>query len=171
MPEEIVGRILRLAGYKAWRCELDIHRALLFGPPAPRRPFRRRRESRSAALEGSSDLVSGQATLRDGATSNVISPADNSPLPRRALGWDGASSRAGWRLEDARRRGARGPVALAEMLHDALDDRRVGEEADNSHFASTSRTHQRVCLVHSPDQIRPTTPQRRPLRRCGDGVL
>jgi hypothetical protein len=75
------------------------------------------------------------------------------------------SSRAGRRLGDGGRRGTRWPVALAEMVHDTLDDRRVGEEADNSHFASTSRTHKRVYLVHSPDQLGPAASQRCPLRR------
>ena len=59
---------------------------------------------------------------------------------------------------------------VEELGHDALDDTRIGDEADDSHLASTSSAHERVHLVHSPDQIRPTTPQRRPLRRRRDGL-
>jgi hypothetical protein len=63
------------------------------------------------------------------------------------------SSRAGHRLGDAGRRGARGPVALAEMVHDALDHAWVGDEADDSHLGSTATTHQRLNFVHSPDMV------------------
>jgi hypothetical protein len=81
------------------------------------------------------------------------------------------SSRAGYRLGDAGRRGPRWSVALAEMVHDTLDDRRVGEEADNSHFASISGTHQRIYLVHSPDQLGPAASRRCALWRRRDRLL
>jgi hypothetical protein len=72
---------------------------------------------------------------------------------------------------DAGRRGARDSLALPEMVHDALDHCRFGDETHDAHLASTATTHERVDFIHAPDQIRPTTPQRRPLRRCRDGLL
>jgi hypothetical protein len=52
------------------------------------------------------------------------------------------SSGAGHRLVDAGRRGARDPLALAEVIQDAPD-----------HLGSAATTHEGLDFVHPPDQI------------------
>jgi hypothetical protein len=41
------------------------------------------------------------------------------------------------------------------MVHDPLDHLRLRDEGKNAHLGSIPRTHQRVHLVHPPDQVRP----------------
>ena len=76
------------------------------------------------------------------------------------------SNRADRKLPDERRR-AGDLVALAEMIQDAFDQGGLGDEAHHAHLAATAKTHERVDFVHSPDQMRPPTPEGRPLSRVG----
>ncbi len=61
------------------------------------------------------------------------------------------SSGTGQRLRVERRR-ARELLALAEMIEDALDDSGLGDEADDSHFASAARTQEGVDFVDAPNR-------------------
>ena len=51
-------------------------------------------------------------------------------------------------------------VALADVIQDALDDAGLGDEADHANLGSAARTHERVHLVHSPDESRRRCPGR-----------
>jgi hypothetical protein len=73
------------------------------------------------------------------------------------------------------RRRARDPVALSEVIEDAVDEGGPCDEADHAHFAPAARTHERVDFVDPADQLRPSTPEGgavRPVRyRCLLGCL
>jgi hypothetical protein len=93
--------------------------------PAPADPCDGAERLDGWLLEDEGDPVIGSATLQDGVTALCDVPGGQLPSAPSRWCWDGmgrTSSRAGHQLGDAERRGARDPVVLAEMVHDAPDD-------------------------------------------------
>jgi hypothetical protein len=126
---------------------------------------------------GSSDTRTELATREDGTTvvqrrlgrRLPLSPAVSSRLAAGRISHRSGRGLSGQRLPPRRRPWT--PLSLAQVVHDPADDPRLGDEGNDPHLGSTARTHQRVCLVRPPDQVRPPAPQRRPFRRRGDGLL
>jgi len=115
-----------------------------------RQPGLPRPAERPVPPSGDPDGAHGQGVRTTGGEASASHRMRNyrlcpvlTPFPSLASSTAGRwpiSSGTGHRLRGVRRR-ARDPLALSEMIEDALDNRGFGDEADHAHLASAGVTH------------------------------